>query len=73
MLKPTLRGKGLHIGQWHLVRSDAQALEPGSPKGKKDQGKSRPKIVISGLLEPSSEPKYEFEMDLVLRETARGR
>ncbi|ORX35641.1 hypothetical protein BD324DRAFT_630936 [Kockovaella imperatae] len=69
ILKPSLRGKGLHFGQWRLVRSDSQtdreALKPGE--------KAQPKVLINSLLEPSAAPKYEFEMELVLRETARGR
>jgi F-box protein 9 len=37
-------------------------------------GKRRARIVITDLMEPGAEsPKYEFEMELALRETGRGR
>lgn len=39
-----------------------------------DKTRRRAKIVITDLLEPGAvQPKYEFEMELELRETGRGR
>lgn len=91
LLRPSLRGKGLHFGRWRLIRSDSleNATNPtdpspttagnpstearAAPKGK-EIGRRRARIVITDLLEPGSEtPKYEFEMELALRETGRGR
>lgn len=41
---------------------------------KTDKHKRRAKVVITDLLEPGAvQPKYEFEMELELRETGRGR
>lgn len=42
-------------------------------KLKSRDGKKRPRIVVTDLAEPGREPKYEFEMELVLKETQRGR
>jgi hypothetical protein len=42
--------------------------------GGTDKNKRRAKIAITDLLEPGAvQPKYEFEMELELRETGRGR
>jgi F-box protein 9 len=69
-LRPSLRGKGLHFGKWRLERVEDGDRDVEIVKGKK-KGKGR--VVISELLEPGVEPKYEFEMDLSLKETGRGR
>ena len=62
ILRPSLRAKGLHFGRWRLIHSDS------SPPAR------RARIVISDLLEPGADvPKYEFEMELALRETGRGK
>ncbi|CAK9782454.1 hypothetical protein CC85DRAFT_146955 [Cutaneotrichosporon oleaginosum] len=61
LLKPTLRAKGLHFGRWQLVRSEDK------------RGRKRPRVLITDLIEPGSNAKYEFEMELTLRETGRGR
>jgi len=54
-----------------LIRSDEDLLDAEKP-GK--QEKKRATVVITDLLEPGSErPKYQFEMELSLRETGRGR
>ncbi|KAK4685981.1 F-box protein 9, partial [Tremellales sp. Uapishka_1] len=71
ILRPTLRAKGLHFGRWHLLRSDDQDENVDSPK---IRGKPRAKIYITDLVEPgNANPKYEFEMDLDLLATGRGR
>lgn len=75
-LRPNLRGKGLHFGRWRLVRSDDPSNDDeGQAQGHAAPGRrKRARIVISELLEPGVDnPKYEFEMDLALRETGRGR
>lgn len=61
LLKPTLRAKGLHFGRWRLERSEDE------------RGRKRPRVVVSDLVEPGVNAKYEFEMELALRETGRGR
>lgn len=76
VLRPSLRGKGLHFGRWRLIRSDAKhnpGIDPEWVPSK--SGEKRPaRIIISDLLEPGvEEPKYEFEMELALRQTSRGR
>lgn len=81
LLRPSLRGKGLHFGRWRLIRSDSPEnnINPSDPEIKTSSNpqKKRARIVISDLLEPASEssppPKYEFEMSLSLRETIRGK
>ncbi|ORY26145.1 hypothetical protein BCR39DRAFT_541958 [Naematelia encephala] len=74
-LRPSLRGKGLHFGRWHLVRSDTKnPSESALPLPSTVSGDRRARIVISDLLEPGNEvPKYEFAMDLALCETGRGK
>ncbi|WWD17034.1 hypothetical protein CI109_101471 [Kwoniella shandongensis] len=75
-LRPTLRGKGLHFGRWRLLRSDAPLSPDDPPYVPTRQNEKRPpaRIIITDLLEPGLEgPKYEFEMELALRETSRGR
>lgn len=89
LLRPSIRGKGLHFGHWRLIRSDSpENMIPSSisnpetksieidgtnTKSKKEE-KKRARIVITDLMEPGTEvPKYEFEMELGLRETGRGR
>ena len=70
VLRPSLRAKGLHFGRWRLVRSEHDSESEHSIKGEKGHAR----IVITELLEPGSAvPKYEFEMELALRETGRGR
>lgn len=61
LLKPTLRAKGLHFGRWRLIRAED------------DKGRKRPRVLVTDLVEPGSDAKYEFEMELGLRETGRGR
>lgn len=40
----------------------------------KGKGHQRARVLITDLVEPGmDEPKYEFEMDIALRETSRGR
>ncbi|AAW45422.1 hypothetical protein CNBH0900 [Cryptococcus deneoformans B-3501A] len=76
VLRPSLRGKGLHFGRWRLIRSDAiHNPEIDSEWVPSKSGEKRPaRIIISDLLEPGVEkPKYEFEMELALRQTSRGR
>lgn len=79
LLKPNLRSKGLHFGQWRLLRSDSDENTVDhldktlQGKLKSRDGKKRPRIVVTDLAEPGREPKYEFEMELVLKETQRGR
>lgn len=87
LLRPSLRGKGLHLGRWRLIRSDMdieadqesdnltlQPTEPTRPTRANPSGKRRARIMVTDLLEPGNEtPKYEFEMELGLRETGRGR
>ncbi|KAK8864651.1 hypothetical protein IAR55_001901 [Kwoniella newhampshirensis] len=75
-LRPTLRGKGLHFGRWRLIRSDAPPSPDDPPYVPTKPNEKRPpaRILITDLLEPGVEgPKYEFEMELALRETSRGR
>ncbi|CAD6572904.1 MAG: hypothetical protein TREMPRED_000685, partial [Tremellales sp. Tagirdzhanova-0007] len=72
ILRRSLRAKGLHFGRWRLLRSDSAQLDPITPKAA--NAKRRACIVITDLLDPGNEvPKYEFEMELILRETGRGR
>lgn len=76
ILRPSLRGKGLHFGRWRLIRPDAihnPKIDPEWVPSK--SGEKRPaRIIVSDLLEPGVEdPKYEFEMELALRQTSRGR
>ncbi|KIR98656.1 F-box protein 9 [Cryptococcus deuterogattii 2001/935-1] len=76
ILRPSLRGKGLHFGRWRLIRPDAihnPEIDPEWVPSK--SGEKRPaRIIVSDLLEPGVEdPKYEFEMELALRQTSRGR
>ena len=40
---------------------------------KDEKGRDVPKIELRSLLEPGVTPKYEFEMDLCLKTTHRGR
>lgn len=40
---------------------------------KDDRGRDIPRIELRSLLEPGGAPKYEFEMDLCLKTTTRGR
>lgn len=40
---------------------------------KDEKGREVPKIELRSLLEPGVTPKYEFEMDLCLKTTHRGR
>lgn len=61
LLKPTLRAKGLHFGRWRLVRAEDE------------RGRKRPRVLVTDLVEPGGGAKYEFEMELTLRETGRGR
>lgn len=61
LLKPTLRAKGLHFGRWRLVRAEDE------------RGRKRPRVLVTDLVEPGGSAKYEFEMELTLRETGRGR
>jgi F-box protein 9 len=58
-IRPSFRAKGLLFGTWALIRPS----QPGHP----------PSITIRELLEPGVTPKYEFEMDLSLKTTNRGR
>ena len=70
-LRPSLRAKGLHIGTYTLVPPD---FEDDHSTQTVSGPKKRTRILITDLLEPgASEPKYEFEMELSLRETSRGR
>ncbi|TYJ54452.1 hypothetical protein B9479_004868 [Cryptococcus floricola] len=76
VLKPSLRGKGLHFGRWRLLRSDASLDPENDPIWVPSEPHERKpaRILVSGLLEPGiKEAKYEFEMELALRETSRGR
>ncbi|BEI86619.1 hypothetical protein CcaverHIS002_0609060 [Cutaneotrichosporon cavernicola] len=61
LLKPSLRAKGLHFGRWRLVRDEDE------------RGRKRARVIITDLVEPGPGAKYEFEMELMLRETGRGR
>ncbi|WRT66627.1 uncharacterized protein IL334_003586 [Kwoniella shivajii] len=70
-LKPSIRGKGLHFGRWKLIRSDSI---PTSPNDISSRGKRIARILVTDLTEPGIEnPKYEFEMELALKSTGRGR
>lgn len=40
---------------------------------KDEKGREIPRIELRTLLEPGVTPKYEFEMDLCLKTTTRGR
>lgn len=74
MLKPTLRAKGLHIGTYTLAPVPSADPNPNSAPDAKANVASNRRIIISELLEPGNPaPKYEFEMELSLRETGRGR
>ncbi|WVR06828.1 hypothetical protein IAU60_003864 [Kwoniella sp. DSM 27419] len=81
VLRPSIRGKGLHFGRWKLVRSDSPAhpvnlnrlngelVKPIGQKGSRDA-----RVIVTDLLEPgNASPKYEFEMELGLKSTGRGR
>nr|XP_018263038.1 uncharacterized protein I303_04528 [Kwoniella dejecticola CBS 10117]OBR85196.1 hypothetical protein I303_04528 [Kwoniella dejecticola CBS 10117] len=77
-LRPSMRGKGLHFGRWRLLRSDSPEFDenPNIVKLPKEEkgGKRVARVIISDLLEPGNEsPKYEFEMELLLKSTGRGR
>jgi len=70
LLKPSLRAKGLHIGTYTLAPVAPPAENSSDSKVKR----LNRRIIISELLEPGNPaPKYEFEMELSLRETSRGR
>jgi F-box protein 9 len=70
LLKPSLRAKGLHIGTYTLAPVAPPAENSSDSKVKRPNRR----IIISELLEPGNPaPKYEFEMELSLRETSRGR
>nr|XP_019046593.1 hypothetical protein I302_05343 [Kwoniella bestiolae CBS 10118]OCF25523.1 hypothetical protein I302_05343 [Kwoniella bestiolae CBS 10118] len=72
-LRPSIRGKGLHFGRWRLIRSDSDEPTTTTQTTTKD-GKRFARVVVSDLLEPGNEnPKYEFEMELILKSTGRGR
>ncbi|WVQ99664.1 hypothetical protein IAU59_006803 [Kwoniella sp. CBS 9459] len=96
VLRPSIRGKGLHFGRWKLIRTDsplhpsntntnntteASAMKNGAngntnanANANADRTKKNARILITDLLEPGIEgPKYEFEMELALRSTGRGR
>ncbi|WVF71200.1 hypothetical protein IAT40_006000 [Kwoniella sp. CBS 6097] len=88
VLRPSIRGKGLHFGRWKLIRTDSplhpsNTHNPDSDHDKNNGGnantdrnrmRKNPRILITDLLEPGIEgPKYEFEMELALRSTGRGR
>lgn len=48
--------------------------QPAESTRSNTSGKRRARVVITDLLEPGNEtPKYEFEMELGLRETGRGK
>lgn len=58
------------------VNGDRNGTVKQPTNGHKTKGKSKPlaRIIVSDLLEPGLDsPKYEFEMELGLRETARGK
>lgn len=61
MLKRDVRAKGFHLGRWQLVQDVDE------------KGKKRVRVLITDLMEPGGNGKYEFEMELGLRETHRGR
>lgn len=61
-------------GTTNGTKPDGTAAAPTN--GHKPKAKSKPmaRIMIMDLLEPGLDsPKYEFEMELGLRETARGK
>ncbi|KAJ9116355.1 hypothetical protein QFC22_004796 [Naganishia vaughanmartiniae] len=60
-VRPSLRAKGTLFGQW------------GISTMKDSKGREIPRIELRSLLEPGVTPKYEFEMDLCLKTTQRGR
>nr|XP_019011236.1 uncharacterized protein I206_04548 [Kwoniella pini CBS 10737]OCF50017.1 hypothetical protein I206_04548 [Kwoniella pini CBS 10737] len=77
-LRPSIRGKGLHFGRWRLLRSDSSEFDenPNIVKLPKEEigGKRSARVIITDLLEPgNASPKYEFEMELLLKSTGRGR
>ncbi|WWC89036.1 uncharacterized protein L201_003954 [Kwoniella dendrophila CBS 6074] len=75
-LRPSIRGKGLHFGRWKLLRSDSpyNSNIPLPPNSNIKEGKKFARILVTDLLEPGNEtPKYEFEMELILKSTGRGR
>lgn len=62
-MKPSLRAKGTLFGRWILTTHK----DPTT-------GLETPSIEIRQMLEPGlNTPKYEFEMDLGLKTTTRGR
>lgn len=64
-LRPSLRAKGLHFGDWQLVRPEVD--EGGSSKGEIS-------VIVKNLVEPGvKNVRYEFEMKLGLKSTQRGR
>lgn len=64
-LRPSLRAKGLHFGEWQLVRPELD--DAGSSKGEIS-------VIIKNLVEPGvNNVRYEFEMKLGLKSTQRGR
>ncbi|OCF60933.1 hypothetical protein L486_00577 [Kwoniella mangroviensis CBS 10435] len=74
-LRPSIRGKGLHFGRWRLNRSDSDnnSITNVNSQTTKDS-KRFARVIITDLLEPGNEsPKYEFEMELILKSTGRGR
>jgi F-box protein 9 len=60
-VRPSLRAKGTLFGQWNICTM------------KDEKGRDIPRIELRSLLEPGVTPKYEFEMDLCLKTTHRGR
>ncbi|OCF30685.1 F-box protein 9 [Kwoniella heveanensis BCC8398] len=80
VLRPSIRGKGLHFGRWKLIRTDSPVHPSNNPDSEVDANTNTDKmrknarVLITDLLEPGVEgPKYEFEMELALRSTGRGR
>ncbi|WVN87671.1 uncharacterized protein L203_102857 [Cryptococcus depauperatus CBS 7841] len=76
LLRPKFRGKGLHFGRWRLIRSD----DPNNNEADSETraytngAKCTAKVIVSGLLEPGVEnSKYEFEMELSLGQSTRGK
>ncbi|WVQ67343.1 uncharacterized protein L199_005539 [Kwoniella botswanensis] len=74
-LRPSIRGKGLHFGRWRLIRSDSDKNSNTNVDSQTTKdGKKFARVIITDLLEPGNEsPKYEFEMELILKSTGRGR
>jgi F-box protein 9 len=59
---------------WKTGREEEDVLREKAARRKdRIKGKGKAKIVITDLFEPGITPKYEFEMDLSLKETGRGR